>query len=601
MLPMQSLVPVPMPTQKRGSFLYLALGFAAVMVAVLAAYTGYLVLSHHRAQTAQNSGGLDDAESAILSGTPKDLTKADAILSTINDVKPDDLARARLHAKILRALDISGKDESIGPAIDAARANGASAADLAAGELALAVIQADDAKVDSVLKNETDAMHSNAFYELAAGAALEHRGDATAIDRYDQATKDEPKLTSSKVRSVRAAILEDRLADAEKRLSSLDDSPNKTNLAALLWVAKRAAGDREPAGRPASLPTTAEVLRPLNATYAATAVVDAEKGGDLGTLSKRGIDEADVPSTALLFGRLAESRGDPSTAIDAAKRALALAPRYRPAVHIMTRAVAELGKLDLLKDGIANLDESVTRAARAFLAYERGDLSELEAVLAKIDAKDEERFFVQAERDRLVGDQPLASETIKKLEATPGGGDLVAMDALLDAGNLEEARDLAKKWTDPSSHLLRARRYARLNRYEGNLDEAALAIRGAAPSQGTAIEQALIRAEIPAQRPLAKQVMREKPPELSPELAKMLEAYVIARDEELHDASEELSGVSTPGKNASLPVRMTAALAFGEAQEKRGETLVKALYASFPQNPDVKRAAEALKVTKGAK
>src|SRR5258708_37526088 len=66
------------PRRTRGAFLYLALGFAAVMVAVLATYAGYLVLGQKRAREGRGAeGSLDDAESAVLSGAPQDLAKAD--------------------------------------------------------------------------------------------------------------------------------------------------------------------------------------------------------------------------------------------------------------------------------------------------------------------------------------------------------------------------------------------------------------------------------------------------------------------------------------------------------------------------------------------
>jgi hypothetical protein len=490
---------------------------------------------------------------------------------------------------------VSGKDEGIGPAIDAARAAGVDTTALGAGELSLALAVADEAKIEKILAAETDSARNDPFYELSAGVALERKGDAGALDRYDHAVAEEPRLASPKIRAARAALLADDVAGAEARMLTLPDSPSKTALAALEWVVKRADGTPNPPGRPATLPTTAEVLRPLGLTYAATALLDAEKGGDPSTLSKRGVDEADVPATAVLFGRLAEERGDPSSAVDAAKRALAMGPRYAPAVRQLCRATLQLGKLDVLTDAIAGLPEDATREARSILAYERSDVVGLDAILAKVEPASVERLGIASRRDRLVGEQPLSADTVAKLTSSDiPGADLVAVDALLDQGNLAKAREVTKMWPDPSAHPLRARRYARLLRYEGNLDEAALAIRSATQGEAKRVEEVLIQAEVPALRPLARQSMHEKPNDMSPDLARMLEAYVIARDDEKHEAEDLLRGVEVPGKGAPLPTRIVAALAFGEAEVKRGQALSKALVAEFPENPDVKRAGAGL-------
>ncbi len=584
---------------RRPVALYIGLGIATVLVAVVGTYAGYLyVVQRHRESA--SGGSLADAERALLAGTPQDLAKADAMLSTVSEAPPKDLALAKLHAKILRSLDVSGKDEGIGPAIDAARAAGAPPTALAAGELSLALAQADAVKVDKLIGSETDANRADPFYELAAGVALEHRGDAHAIDRYDHAISEEARLTSPRIRAARAALLADDVTGADTRIAAIADSPSKTALLALEWVVRRADGAADVPGRPNTLPTTAEVLRPLELTYAATALLDAEKGGDPGALSKRGIDEADDPSTAVLFGRIAEQRSDPSSAIDAARRALALGPRYAPATHLLCRSALQLGKLDALKDAVAKLPEETTREPRSILAYERGDLAELDDLLTKVDPASEDRLAIGARRDRLAGEQPLSADVVAKLTGgNIAGGDLLAVDALLDTGSLAKARELTKRWPDPGGHPLRARRYARLLRYEGNLDEAALAIRSAATGEARLVEEVLIQAEVPALRALARQSMRERPSDLPADVARMLEAYVAARDDEKRDAEDLLRGVEVPNKKAALPVRVIAALAFGEAENKRAESLVKALVATFPENPDVKRASSILEAAKG--
>lgn len=584
--------------------LYLALGMAAVMVATLVGYASYLVISdYRRADVAQVARPTTEVEKAILSGSPSDLAHAEALFTDLDKTPSKEVALAKVRFRVVRMLEQAGTDPDLGAALDAARAAGVGT-DAACGEVALALSQKNAARVDEIIAKEDAGLGKDAYYQLAVGVALEERGDVKAIERYEAAIAAEPRLTPARIRAIRALLLEGDLPEAEKRLAELPDSPSKVALQALAWAAGRAGGLPETVARPKTLPTTAEVGRELVPAYAATSLLDAEKG-DASALTKRGIDESDAPGVAVLFGRIALERGDVTGALAAARAALTVGPRYAPASKLLGRTALEQGKFDAMMQVVATLPEDVTRELRSIRAYELSDLDELSAISTKVEEADPAKFVVSARFERLRGVAPLSDAQIGRLLTSEAlGAELCAVDALLDKGDLAKAKEVIGQWSDATTQPLRAKRYARLMRYEGNLDEALLALGGATTTAGTAtMERMIVAAEIPKHRKEVLDLLAQRPSplEVPAATARLLEGYIRARDDDMRIAKDILDGATIPSKQTALPTRMCAALAFGEVKDKRAEGLVRELYASFPKNPDVLRAAVALGIADAPK
>ena len=75
------------------------------------------------------------------------------------------------------------------------------------------------------------------------------------------------------------------------------------------------------------------------------------------------------------------------------------------------------------------------------------------------------------------------------------------------------------------------------------------------------------------------------------------QAYVLGKAGDEAKAKAILEAAPPPAFDSPLASRIAAALAYAQAKDTaRGEPIVRVLLESFPKNPDVRRAAEALGV-----
>ncbi|NUO48181.1 MAG: hypothetical protein HOV80_04910 [Polyangiaceae bacterium] len=606
---------LPFPKQpayeppSRSFRLYVALGIAVVAVASLVGYATYLVLGDSpptESLPIANRPIPEELGKALLAGSPGDLLRADALLRNLEANGAPEILLARVRERALTALEVNGEPAGIEGAVKAARGAGVPDGDLAFAEIIEALLSGKEDRALEIAKGADAERTRDPYFALAYAALLERRGDPLAEERLRAAVAIEPSMRSASVRLARFLILQGKGEEAKAIYGPFPEAdPARKALEALAaaraWIDARTPGAKPPA-EPAVI--TAEIPRSLHPIFSAVKLLaDAEDAAQKKVATgksnaeaqaqlKRAIDESDSPALALFFGEIALARRDEVTAFAAAARALALSPGYPSALTVLTRASVSLGKLDQLDKLLATLPAESTVGLRAFSAYEQGNTEALAKLGQSLDDQTDPGGLVRVRLARVRGTAPISNDAIDKLlKADPVAGDLCAVDALLDAGDLTRAREIVNSWPDASSHPLRAGRTARLLRYEGKARDAATALASAAPGRAVLVERIVLGAETDAGREQTRSLIDER---LGPEKP-FWQAYVLAKGGEVDKAKSMLEVATPPVFDSPLASRVAAVLAYAETGDvTRGEPIARVLLESFPKNPDVKRAAKAL-------
>lgn len=575
--------------------LYVALGLAAAAVVTLVGYATYLlvVVPTSGAGSGEAAPALPtELADALLRASPSDLARADGWLTRLEaDGSAPPLGGARVQHRLLVALEQSDGLEALKAAIDAARARGQAGPELASAELYLASREGDAERVRELVGQHDVALSREPLWLLVRGVELELVADPAAVEKLLAAVALEPRLRPAEVRLVRAQILAGQLDEADRRIAAMPaDDPSRRVLEAWSWVKKRLS--RGAAGEaPKALPITAEVSRALHPAFLAVSALET-RSADRAKLLETAIAQAETPAVALLFGEIALSVGEDPVASVAAKRALALAPGNAGAVSFLGASALATGRLDALESALSGLSAKSALPLRVLVAYERGDRKTLRELVGRLGEDEDPGGLARARLVRIEGQRALPASTLDALSsgAVPGG-ELVAVDALLDAGEIVRARALVAGWRDPAKHPLQSHRLARLLRYEGKPREASAALSGAPATGKVLIERVLADAEAKGGLDHVLSTIDERVGAARP----FLEAYVLARGGDADDAQRRLGSVTPPAFDAELELRLVAVLAYGEAgDDERGAPLLRVLEDSHPKNPDVRRARRAL-------
>ncbi len=601
------------PASQRGRplRLYVALGVAVVAVASLVGYATYLVLGDSGGSASvpvSNRPIPEDLERALLAGMPPDLLKADSILRGLEGGRAPEILLARVRERTLSALEVSGDAAGIDAAVSAATAAGVPEGDVAFANIVSALLRSQPDRVGEIVKAHEAERRRDPYFALAMAAVLEQKGDPLAQEMLKTAVSVEPKLRPATVRLARWLVLEGQQAEAQALISSLPDGdPSRKALEALgatkTWLMDHKPGMKSPA-EPAVI--TAELPRSLHPIFAAVKLVSdaddaAAKRAATGKSNpeaqaqlRRAIEEADSPAVALLFGDIALARGDETMALAAADRALLLAPGSVAGLTILGRASASIGKLEQLDATLAKLPPESTLALRAFSAYEQNKADELAKLAQNLTDATDPGGVVRTRLARIRGTAPVPPDAIERLLKTDRvGGDLCAVDAWLDAGELTKARSLVDSWPDASTNPLRAARLGRLLRYEGKRREAVSALGAALPSKAVLVERILLGAESSTEGEQTLSLVDGRLEKDRP----FWHAYVLAKTGDPDKAKAILEAAAPPLFDSPMASRLAAVLAYAEVQDvTRGEPIARVLLESFPANSDVKRAAKALGV-----
>ncbi|HEX2874205.1 MAG TPA: hypothetical protein VHP33_23285 [Polyangiaceae bacterium] len=588
-------------------------GAVAILIAtVLVAAAGGGTFEYSRRLKAARALEADSlnaqVDKLLKTGNPKDLKATDDRLthSFELDSRSQRAGRLWLQNRVLNALLVAGETRGIDAAVYRGRQVGLPEKELLVGKIASFLVEGDVAGGAAVLARSDKDAGTDAYYQLAAAAVLERAGDARGIERYEAAVALAPDLAPAEMLLARLLLLERGSEAAKPVIESLrkktGDTPSTRALSALSWVI---ASDR-----PEELPPEAQ-LQPadialLPAPLAAVpAMVDAAKAltrQDLAAASKAidsAITLAMTPALASGLGFLAIEAGDEVVARKAALRALQFSGVYPRARTLAARVALLGGRIDEAQKAIEGLDAASADVAvvRAVVAYESLEIADLKGALEALGNSAVGPAFsaLDAAPGIINGS---AFPTPDKLEpmAAPDKpwGELVAIDAALETGNLVLADKLLSKRSVETLRPVHLRRLARLRRLQGKLDEA-LRASAAAAEGGMALPLLLERVyELLAKEDVAgaKQLAAKYQASLGP-LSGWVGVLTDVASKQAASATVRLTKLDLPPDESPILVRVLVARALVVAKDKRATPYLTALIKKLPKNPDVLAAATA--------
>lgn len=586
-------------------------GAAAILIATLVIAAGgggaYEYSRRLKAARAIEADSLNaQVDKLLKTGNPKDLKATDGRLTQAFelDSRSQRAGRLWLQNRVLNALLLAGETRGIDAAVYRGRQVGLPEKALLVGKVASFLVEGDVAGGAAVLARSDKDAGSDAYYQLAAAAVLERAGDPRGVERYEAAVQLAPDLAPAEMLLARLLLLE-RGSDAAKPvIDSLrkkkGDTPSTRALSALAWVLSH--------DRPGELPSEAQLqpgdIELLPAPLAAVpAMVDAAKAlnkQELAAASKAidsAINLAMTPALAAGLGFLAIEAGDEVVARKAALRALQFSGVYPRARTLAARVALLGGRIDEAQKAIEGLEPASADVAvvRAVVAYESLESADLKSALEALGNSAVGPAFsaLDAAPGIINGS---AFPTPDKLEqmAAPDKpwGELIAVDAALETGNLALAEKLLGKRSQETLRPVHLRRLARLRRLQGKLD-VALQASSAAAEGGMALPLLLERVyELLAKEDVAgaKQLAAKYPTLLGP-LAGWVGVLTDTASKQAASAAVRLTKLDLPPDESPIAVRVLVARALMSGKDKRANAYVTALSKKLPKNPDVLAAA----------
>jgi tetratricopeptide (TPR) repeat protein len=592
-------------TRNRGTWV-LAFATVLLMAAGGGAYTYTKQLKEERAAQARRL--TTDISSMLHSGGVAELRATDAKLSQAFelDSRSSDAGRLWLQNRVLGALILPGESRGIDSAVHRGLSVGLSEDQVAFGRIAAFLGEGDLAGAAALLPKWDKKASKDAFYQMTAGAALEAAGDLRAIERYEAARALDPKLVTAEMLLARLVLLELGPEKGQPIVASLTqkigDVPTTRALKALVWAVTPE--------RPKEVPTDAQVhvadveqlpapLRFVPHVIEALQATEAGEGERASKAIAKGIPSAQSPASASWLGFLAIQAGDEQLARKAALRALEQAAVY-PRARVLAARVALLGgRLDEAKKAVEQLEPGAPEVAvvRAVVAYETLDTTELEgAVGAFGDASQpraELRGLTAAPGVLSALRYPDAASMEAMARPQVPWGELVAVDAALDTGNLKLAEQLVKRWEEGSARPVYSLRVARLRRYQGKAEDAVTASTHAL-DHGTTTARVLIERVYDLlaneQVPAARQLLARYPTLLGP-MTGWLSALVDAAADRKADAAVKVAQLDLPPDAAPVLLKALVARSLSAAGDKRARPYLGTLARRLGKHPDFVLAA----------
>jgi tetratricopeptide (TPR) repeat protein len=544
-----------------------------------------------------------DVEKLLKTGRVSDLRATDQKLSESFELDSlsQKAARLWLQNRVLRALLLAEESRGIDSAVHRGQTVGLAEKDVVVGRIASFMVEGDLAGAAAVLPRWDKEAGRDPYFHLVAGAVLERAGDLRAVERYEAARTLAPDLAATELMLARLALLEFGKEKGKPVVDSLrsrvGDQPTTRALAALSWVV-----DHE---RPTELPAEArlqpddakQLPAPLAAVPAMVAAVEAMQKGDLEGAGKSigsAIELADTPSLAVRLGFLAIDTGDEQLARKAALRALAFSALY-PRARILAARVALLGgRLEEAQKAVEQLEPSSPDVAvvRAAVAYESLEPADVESAVSALGEAANDPAFegLRVAAGVLRGTKyPKADAQKSMAEPQVPWGELVAVDAALDTGNLDRAAELLGARAAEEQRPVHLLRLARLMRYRGKAAEALAASEKALEANmtvGLLLERTydLLAAEKAAD---ARTFVAKYPSTLGPMTA-WLQALIDVAEKHEAQATARIAKLDLPPDAAPLALKIMVARALVAAGDKRAKPYHKALAKAYPQQPDLK-------------
>ena len=511
-----------------------------------------------------------------------------------------------LHERALLGILKGGADIAFEDAMNRAQEVGVKDSDVAFARVASFLFQGDTVGAAALLPKWDDKAAKEPWYQLLAGATLARAGDAHAIDRFAAAAELDPGLVIAQIELARATALDGDPAKAMERAKlakeKLPGRPEGAALVTLAWARDPARGDAAPADADQAVRDAADLPVPLQFVPFAVQALRAIGTHDWPTAKddiQKGLAVADGPGVAAWLGNIALDTGDEQLARKAALAAVSFSAVYPPARMLAARVAVVGARLDEALKATEELDATSPDVAvvRGAVAYERLDVDGLARALEAIPSEAQRIPFlatIELAPAVLGGTQLIAPEKLVDMsEEEAPWSDLVAMDAALDQGNMDQADSIAVQWKG-EDRPLRTLRLSRLARYESKLD-AAEADSVAALTGGTVTPRVL------AERVFVL-VARSKGGDAGPLLAKYplvlgplgtwLSAYVAASQGKVEEAKARTSTLDPPPVGAPLEARVIAASALAAMHERRrAADVLKPIIAAGYVGIDIQNAA----------
>jgi hypothetical protein len=542
----------------------------------------------------------------LKSGKPSDLKSTDARLTHAFelDSRSQRAGRLWLQNRVLNALLIAGETRGIDAAVYRGRQVGLAEKELLVGKIASFLVEGDVAGGAAVLARSDKDAGADAYYQLAAAAVLERAGDPRGLERYQAAVQLAPDLAPAEMLQARLLLLE-RGADAAKPVieslrKKTGDTPSTRALSALSWVVSHDRPDELPADAQLQPGDVEQLPAPLAAVPAMVEAAKALNKQDLAAASKAidsAINLAMTPALASGLGFLAIEAGDEVVARKAALRALQFSGVYPRARTLAARVALLGGRIDEAQKAIEGLDPASSDVAivRAVVAYESLEGADLKSALESLSNSAVGPAFsaLDAAPGIINGSAfPAPAELEQMAAPDKPWGELVAVDAALETGNLALADKLLGKHSLETLRPVHLRRLARLRRLQGKLDES-LRASAAAAEGGMALPLLLERIyELLAKEDVAgaKQLAAKYPSLLGP-LSGWVGVLTDVASKQAASATIRLTKLDLPPDESPILVRILVARALMSGKDKRATPYLTALIKKLPKNPDVLAAA----------
>ncbi|HEY2509555.1 MAG TPA: hypothetical protein VGI39_01745, partial [Polyangiaceae bacterium] len=522
---------------------------------------------------------LHAGSAADLPGTEKSLTRVFEL-----DSRSPRAALEWLHERALVGLLKGGQDIAFEEATNRATEVGVRDSDIAFAKVASFLFQGDTVGAATVLPKWDEKAAKDAWYQLLAGATLARAGDTHAADRFAAAVALDPGLVVAQVELARAEALDGDVAKAMEHAKQLRDKLGGRSegaaLVTLAWARDPARSDTAPPDADAMLKSAGDLPPALQFVPHALLAIRAIAARDFATAKdevQKGLGAADGPGVAAWLGTIALDTGDEALARKAALAAVSFSAVYPPARMLAARVALAGDRLDEALKATEELDATSPDVAvvRGAVAYERLDVDGLSRALEAVPAEAQKLPFLNAitlAPEVLVGRHSIpADKLVDSADDEAPWSDLVAMDAALDQGDLDQADAIAAQWKGGEDRPLRALRLARLSRHESRLDAA-----DAASLQ--ALAGGTVTPRVLAERVFVL-VARGKANEAGPILAKYplvlgplgtwLSAYAAASLGKVEEARARTATLDPPPAGAPLLARVIAASALAAMKEKR--------------------------------
>jgi tetratricopeptide (TPR) repeat protein len=594
------------PREKpRGTLVFVV----AMALAAGGGYGGFKYARQLKEQKLATARGIENrVAKALETGNIDDLRKTDGELSKAFDLdsRSEQAAILWLKNRVLSALMLAEEAHGIESALSRAKTLGIDDSKVAFGKIASFLSEGDLAGAAAVLSKWDEKAKSDPFYHLVAAAMLERAGDVRAIGRYKQAFDLDPDLAVARVFHAELVTLELGIEQGkpiiEEVKQKLGETPISRALTGLAWAADPASGDTPPDTARLGEADRGKLPAQL---LAVPYVVDARAAARAGrteealTTLDKGLKVSATPAMAYWIGQTAIDLGDEKLARAATLRALSYSALYPRARSLAARVALLGGRLEEAKKAIQELDSKSVEAAvvRAAAAYEATDASELENATEALGSKEgAAKALASGIGIMMARRYPAPAELEKMAVPSVPWGDLIAVDAALDLGDVKTAEKIVARWGERASTATYALRRARLLRYQGKTDDA-VAASDDALVPGSVTARVLIerfRCLLAAKKISGvRELLGQYPAVLGP-MTDFLKVTADVADDKVPRAKATAARLEPPPEGSPLLIDIIATEALVGVGDRRGKPMATALIRRAPRNPDVLTVARAV-------